>query len=80
VVERKSVGAEVNWGIRFADTANPSVEAELFLKRLAVEVSMRMGNAGVIGRCVTLKMKKRRAGVTDTPKFMGHGICDNMSK
>ena len=31
---RKSVGAEVNWGIRFASPA----EADTFLRSLAVEV------------------------------------------
>lgn len=49
---RKSVSAEVNYGIRFT-TIN---EAEMFLKQLSREVEMRLQESGMRGRCVTLKL------------------------
>ncbi|KAL6765308.1 hypothetical protein V8C86DRAFT_2430773 [Haematococcus lacustris] len=48
---RKSVGAEVNWGIRF----DSYEDAERFLAELAQEVATRMATAGVQGKTVTLK-------------------------
>ncbi|GFH09343.1 uncharacterized protein HaLaN_04458, partial [Haematococcus lacustris] len=48
---RKSVGAEVNWGIRF----DSYEDAEHFLAELAQEVAARMATAGVQGKTVTLK-------------------------
>ena len=36
--------------------------------------------AGVRGRTVSLKLKRRKTNAPDPPKFMGHGDCDNMSR
>ena len=36
--------------------------------------------AGVQGRTITLKLKRRKENAPEPPKFMGHGICDNMSR
>ena len=36
--------------------------------------------AGVKGRTVSLKIKRRKTNAPDPPKFMGHGDCDNMSR
>ena len=36
--------------------------------------------AGVRGRSVSLKLKRRKTNAPDPPKFMGHGDCDNMSR
>lgn len=36
--------------------------------------------AGVRGRTISLKLKRRKTGAPDPPKFMGHGDCDNMSR
>ncbi|KAK9805394.1 hypothetical protein WJX73_010812 [Symbiochloris irregularis] len=73
---RKSIGAEVNWGVRFA-TEN---DAEVFLDGIAGEVCKRLDAAGVRGRALTLKLKRRKAGAPEPPKFMGHGSCDNLSR
>lgn len=74
---RKSVGAEVNWGLRFHEQSG----VELFLKQLSEEVFKRCREAGVHGRTVTLKLKKRTAGEDIEPsKFLGCGRCDNISK
>lgn len=36
--------------------------------------------SGVQGRTITLKLKRRKENAPEPPKFMGHGICDNMSR
>ena len=65
---RKSVSAEINYGMRFTEAAQP----EAFLVDLAQEVSKRLREAGVRGKSVTLKLKVRSkdAPVTSA-KFMG---------
>ncbi len=54
--DRKSIGAEVNYGVRFDTQA----QADGFLAELAVELSRRMAVEGVLGRAVTLKIMKQR--------------------
>ncbi|KZC10470.1 DNA repair protein REV1 [Dufourea novaeangliae] len=74
---RKSVSAEVNYGIRFESNA----DAVDFLKRLSVEVSSRLRKANARGRCITLKLLVRaKEAPKETAKFMGHGLCDYMTK
>lgn len=74
---RKSVGAEVNYGIRFSTDA----DATAFLHELSKEVAKRLSLCGARGRTVTLKLKRRKANApVDPPKFLGHGLCDNFSK
>lgn len=73
---RKSLGAEVNWGVRF----ETQEDADAFLKQLAEEVWSRLQMAGLRGRCLTLKLKKRKEGETNPVKFLGCGICDNLSR
>lgn len=51
---RKSVGAEVNYGIRFAALA----DATKFIGELAQEVEKRMAICGAKGRTITLKIKR----------------------
>lgn len=72
----KSIGAEVNWALRFSDKS----KSEEFLLRLVDEISSRLVNAEKKGRTVTVKLKVKRAGSGDPRKFLGHGICDNLSK
>ncbi len=63
--ERKSVSAEVNYGIRFLTTA----EAEEFVLNLAKEVSKRLSNLGRLGRSLTLKVMERHPDASrETPK------------
>ncbi|KXZ53208.1 hypothetical protein GPECTOR_7g1101 [Gonium pectorale] len=77
---RKSVGAEVNYGIRFESGEAGRAEADKFLGDLAGEVAARLQTAGVKGRSLTLKVKRRQAGAPQPAKFMGHGACDNISR
>ena len=74
---RKTVSAEVNYGIRFSSWP----EAETFLGQLAAEVSSRLRALARKGRGVTLKLMVRAAGAPQqTSKFLGHGVCDSLSK
>ncbi|MQM11827.1 hypothetical protein Taro_044737 [Colocasia esculenta] len=76
VQEMKSVGAEVNWGVRFNDLD----ECHYFLTNLCKEVSTRLKDAAVKGRTITLKVKKRKEGADEPIKYMGCGDCENMSR
>ncbi|KAG0470294.1 hypothetical protein HPP92_016994 [Vanilla planifolia] len=49
--EAKSIGAEVNWGVRFQDI----MDCEHFLFQLSKEVSSRLKECGVLARTVNLK-------------------------
>ena len=74
---RKTVSAEVNYGIRFKSWE----EAETFLGQLAGEVADRLEKVGRAGRSVTLKLMKRAAGAAvETSKYNGHGVCDSLSR
>jgi len=80
---RKSVGAEVNYGHRYEsdDRGTAMQKAERFLLNLCEEVVCRLAQAQMYGYCVTVKLMKRRATApVMSAKFMGHGACDNLSK
>ncbi|XP_048855251.1 DNA repair protein REV1 isoform X2 [Brienomyrus brachyistius] len=75
--ERKSVSAEMNYGIRFTQVA----EAETFLTKLSQEVQRRLQASQLRGRRITLKVMVRKAGAPLEPaKFGGHGICDSLGR
>ncbi|KAL5013110.1 hypothetical protein ScPMuIL_007380 [Solemya velum] len=75
--ERKSVSAEVNYGIRFTKES----EADKFLSELSGEVHTRLEAAGMKGKTITLKVMVRKPDAPkETAKFLGHGICTNVSK
>jgi DNA repair protein REV1 len=75
--ERKSVSAEVNYGIRFKTVD----DCHNFLDQVSAEVASRMERLGVKGRCITLKLMVRsETAPKETSKFLGHGICDVASK
>ncbi|KAJ8530037.1 hypothetical protein K7X08_036872 [Anisodus acutangulus] len=73
--ESKSIGADVNWGVRFNDLK----DVQHFLLNLCKEVSLRLQGCGVIGRKFTLKIKKRRGDAGEPIKYLGCGVCDNLS-
>lgn len=74
---RKSVSAEVNYGIRFENN-DQCIE---FLKQLSVEVHSRMQQFKVLAKCITLKLMIRAEDApVETAKFMGHGFCDVINK
>ncbi|KAK7033220.1 DNA repair protein [Favolaschia claudopus] len=75
--QRKSVSAEVNYGIRFES----SQEAEKFIYELSRTVADRLNEWKVLGRTITLKIMKRDPSApVEAPKFMGHGICQVFNK
>ncbi|CAE6504506.1 unnamed protein product [Rhizoctonia solani] len=74
---RKSVSADVNYGIRFESDEH----AEKFVYGLAKEVSERLRSIDKAGRYLTLKIMKRHPDAPkEAPKFMGHGKCENFNK
>jgi DNA repair protein REV1 len=76
-VVRKSVSAEVNWGIRFISQP----EAETFVQNLCVELQRRLIEQRVKGRQLTMKiMRKSPDAPLDPPKHLGHGMCDTFNK
>uniref|UniRef100_UPI00358EE42E DNA repair protein REV1 isoform X2 n=1 Tax=Myxine glutinosa TaxID=7769 RepID=UPI00358EE42E len=75
--QRKSVSAEVNYGIRFKQAE----DAEAFVRSLSSELAVRLEAAGFRGHRLTLKLMMRKAGApTESTKFLGHGICDHLSR
>ncbi|XP_038975053.1 DNA repair protein REV1 isoform X4 [Phoenix dactylifera] len=76
VQETKSIGAEVNWGVRF----DGFTDCENFLMNLCKEVSLRLQGCGVQGRAITVKVRKRKKGAEEPLKFMGCGDCETMSR
>ncbi|KAH6675504.1 hypothetical protein B0J14DRAFT_586629 [Halenospora varia] len=76
-VVRKSVSAEINWGIRFIS----QLEAEEFVQNLCIELQRRLLDQRVKGRQLTMKiMKKSVDAPLDPPKHLGHGKCDTYNK
>lgn len=76
-VVRKSVSAEINWGIRFISQP----EAEEFVRNLCGELQRRLVEQKVKGRHLTMKIMKKAADAPlDPPKHLGHGKCDTYNK
>lgn len=79
--QRKSVSAEINYGIRFAPAPQGLVDAERFIKGLGMEVERRLKHLGTKGRHLTLKIMRKAIDAGDeTWKFLGHGDCDTFTK
>lgn len=77
VPPRKSVSAEVNWGIRFVSQA----EAEEFVLNLCGELERRLLNEQVRGKHLTVKIMRRALDAPfETAKHLGHGKCDTFNK
>lgn len=75
IQESKTIGAEVNWGVRFKDLQ----DSQCFLLNLCKEVSFRLQGCRLQGRTFTLKIKKRRKDADEPAKYMGCGDCENLS-
>ena len=75
---RKSVGAQVTWGVRFEEAS----EAVAFVEKLCGEVGERMRRLKVKGRTLTLKIL--RAVANAPANYMkgsiGHGVCDSLTR
>lgn len=76
-VVRKSVSAEVNWGIRFVTQE----QTDEFIQSLCEELHKRLVTEGVKGKQLTMKIMRRAADAPlDPPKHLGHGKCDTFNK
>ncbi|XP_041994084.1 DNA repair protein REV1-like isoform X4 [Salvia splendens] len=75
IQESKSIGADVNWGVRF----NNANDVQHFLTSLCKEVALRLQGCGMQGRIFTLKIKKKKGDAGEPIKYMGHGDCENLS-
>ncbi|KAH0595818.1 hypothetical protein MHUMG1_06366 [Metarhizium humberi] len=74
---RKSVSAEVSWGIRFISQQ----EAEEFVFNLCKELEKRLVNEQVRGTHLTMKIMRRCLDAPlDPAKHLGHGRCDTFNK
>ncbi|KXL42558.1 hypothetical protein M433DRAFT_93364 [Acidomyces richmondensis BFW] len=76
-VIRKSVSAEVNWGVRFENQD----QVDEFMHGLCSELHKRLVKERVKGRQLTMKVMRRAADAPlDPPKHLGHGKCDTYNK
>lgn len=74
---RKSVSAEINWGIRFVKNQ----QAEEFIQNLCDELQRRLLENHVKGSQLTMRIMKRSADApVETVKYFGHGKCDILNK
>ncbi|ETO06478.1 terminal deoxycytidyl transferase rev1 [Reticulomyxa filosa] len=77
---RKSVGAEVGWGVRFETLK----QVKEFIDDLAEEVSSRLlsvGGKGAKGKKIHLRLKsKHKDAPESTYKFLGQGWCDTVTR
>ncbi|KAF2789219.1 DNA repair protein [Melanomma pulvis-pyrius CBS 109.77] len=76
-VVRKSVSAEVNWGVRFENQE----QADEFIGSLCGELQKRLLKEKVKGKQFTMKIMRRSLDAPmDPPKHLGHGKCDTFNK
>ncbi|EED23431.1 DNA damage repair protein Mus42, putative [Talaromyces stipitatus ATCC 10500] len=74
---RKSVSAEINWGIRFVNQN----QAEEFVQSLSEELHRRLVENLVKGKQLTIRVMRRSADAPLEPvKHLGHGKCDVFNK
>jgi DNA repair protein REV1 len=74
---RKSVSAEISWGVRFENQE----QVDEFIESLCGELNRRLLKEKVRGKQLTLKVMKRSADAPlDPPKHLGHGRCDTFNK
>ncbi|KAH8260623.1 hypothetical protein KR038_009064 [Drosophila bunnanda] len=74
---RKTVSAEMNFGIRFTKV----IECEQFLRQLSDEVTKRLIEVKRKTKSINLKIMIRAAEApVETSKYMGHGVCDIVNK
>lgn len=74
---RKSIGCDVNWGVR---PDSPSDVSHL-IRQVSEQVAARLREAGDLScRTITLKIKRRQKNAPEPGKFLGHGICDTITR
>lgn len=76
-VVRKSVSADVNWGVRFENQE----QVDEFMVSLCGELQKRLIKENVKGKQLTVKVMRRSPDAPlDPPKHLGHGKCDTYNK
>ncbi|KAG9193689.1 DNA repair protein REV1 [Alternaria panax] len=76
-VVRKSVSAEVNWGVRFEHQA----QADEFIASLCGELQKRLQSQRVKGKHFSMKVMRRSLDAPmDPSKHLGHGKCDTHNR
>ncbi|KEQ81906.1 DNA repair protein [Aureobasidium pullulans EXF-150] len=76
-VVRKSVSADVNWGVRFENQE----QVDEFMTSLCGELQKRLIKENVKGKQLTVKVMRRSPDAPlDPPKHLGHGKCDTYNK
>ncbi|KAI5306385.1 deoxycytidyl transferase [Ascosphaera pollenicola] len=74
---RKSISAEINWGIRF----ETRIDAEDFIYKLCEELHRRCVEHQSRGSQFTMRIMRRAPGAPMEPvKHMGHGVCDTFNR
>lgn len=79
--DRKSVGSEVSWGVRFSSTG----QCRRFLEELSVEVWQRMIEAFPAvpepkPKRIQIKLYRKQEGAGQAKKHLGRGICDTFHR
>lgn len=79
--DRKSVGSEVSWGVRFASTG----QCRRFLEELGTEVWQRQleafpGISEPKPKRLQIKLYRRQDGAGESKKHLGRGICDTFHR
>lgn len=76
---RKSIGAEVSWGVRFLKSERE--KASKFITDICDEVALRVTAAGAYGTKVTYKVYKKVPNASMAGfKFLGHGPCTILTR
>ena len=72
---RQTVGAEINWGMRFQTES----QIEAFMREFSEEVYNRLKKAGLSSSHITVTVKKKLYE-GEPGKFLGCGHCEDFSK
>lgn len=76
--QRKSVGTEISWGVRF----EREDQLDSFLAELGREVMSRLSAVGpnLTTRKLQVKLMKRQVDAPEPGKRLGRGFCDSLHK
>lgn len=76
--QRKSVGSEISWGVRFDNLE----QRDHFIQELATEVMARLSSIdpNLTARKLNVKLYKRQAEAGEPSKRLGRGFCDTLHK
>jgi nucleotidyltransferase/DNA polymerase involved in DNA repair len=76
----KSVGAEVNWGVRFENSSQGAEKCKKFILDIVEVVCERLKAADAKATKLTYKVLRKRKDAPPPRKYLGCGIVDEFSK